>query len=118
VRHVHPGWMRRRGKQRQYSEPVSLADAMVREDHAAWPVMVAQHAACPIALTSAAARAVTEDAGGELAAVLQPASTVTSCPAAWSTPAGKPSPPLPSQPPVASPASSTPSRRHPHWPAS
>jgi hypothetical protein len=61
-----PGWMRRRGKQRRYSEPVSLAEAMDREDRAAWPVMVAQHAACLIALTSAAARAVTEDPGGEL----------------------------------------------------
>jgi len=32
-----PGWMRRRGKQARYSEPVSLADAMEREDRAAWP---------------------------------------------------------------------------------
>lgn len=61
-----PGWMRRRGKQKHYSEPVSLAQAMDREDRSAWPVMVAQHAACLIALTSAAARAVTEDPGGEL----------------------------------------------------
>jgi hypothetical protein len=61
-----PGWMRRRGKQKRYSEPVSLAEAMAREDRAAWPVMVAQHAACLIALTSAAARAVTEDPGGKL----------------------------------------------------
>jgi len=83
-----PGWMRRRGKQKRYSEPVSLADAMEREDRAAWPVMVAQHAACLIALTSAAARAVADEPeaelgapevglpvlmfAGELAAVLQP----------------------------------------------
>jgi hypothetical protein len=61
-----PRWMRRRGKQKRYSEPVGLAEAMDREDRAAWPVMVAQHAACLIALTTAAARAVTEDPGGEL----------------------------------------------------
>ena len=82
-----PGWMRRRGKQARSSEPVSLADAMEREDRAAWPAMVAQHAACLIALTSAAARAATADPGelgepeiglpvlmfaGELAAVVQP----------------------------------------------
>ena len=63
-----PGWMRRRGKQKRYSEPVSLADAMQREDRAAWPAIVAQHAACLIALTSAAARAMTDDPGGELGA--------------------------------------------------
>ena len=63
-----PAWMRRRGKQKHYSEPVSLADALDREDPAAWPVMVAQHAACLIALTTAATRAVTEDPGGELGA--------------------------------------------------
>lgn len=63
-----PSWMRRHGKQKRYSEPVSLADAIDREDRAAWPVMVAQHAACLIALTSAAARAMTTDPGGELGA--------------------------------------------------
>jgi hypothetical protein len=63
-----PGWMRRRGKQKRYSKPVSLADAMDREDRAAWPAMVAQHAACLIALTSAAAQAMTADPGGELGA--------------------------------------------------
>jgi hypothetical protein len=63
-----PAWMRRRGKQKRYSEPVSLADAMEREDHPAWPGMVAQHAACLIALTTAAARAMTADPGGELGA--------------------------------------------------
>lgn len=83
-----PGWMRRRGKQKRYSDPVSLAEAMEREDNAAWPVMVAQHTACLIALTTAAACAVTSDPGdelgapeiglpvlmfaGELAAVIQP----------------------------------------------
>ena len=83
-----PAWMRRRGKQKRYSEPVSLADAMEREDHPAWPGMVAQHAACLIALTTGAARAMTDDPGcelgapevglpvlmfaGELAAVVQP----------------------------------------------
>jgi hypothetical protein len=60
--------MRRRGKQKRYSQPVSLAEAIEREDRQAWPVMVAQHTACLIALTSAAARAVTEDPGSELGA--------------------------------------------------
>ncbi len=63
-----PAWMRRRGKQKRYSEPVSLADAMDREDQAAWPVMVAQHAACLVALTAAAAWAVTADRGSDLGA--------------------------------------------------
>lgn len=63
-----PAWMRRRGKQKRYSEPVTLAEAMEREDGAAWPGMVAQHAACLIALTSAAARAMTDDPGGEFGA--------------------------------------------------
>jgi hypothetical protein len=83
-----PAWMRRRGKQKRHSEPVSLADALDREEPAAWPGMVAQHAACLIALTATAARAVTDDPGrefgapevglpvlmfaGELAAVVQP----------------------------------------------
>ena len=53
---------------RRYSEPVTLADALGREDRAAWPARVAQHAACLIALTSAAARAVTDDPGGDLGA--------------------------------------------------
>jgi hypothetical protein len=63
-----PAWMRRRGKQKRYSESVTLADAMEREDRAAWPGMVAQHAACLIALSTAATRAVNADPGGELGA--------------------------------------------------
>jgi len=63
-----PSWARRRGKQKRYSEPVSLAEALDREQAAAWPAMVAQHAACLLALTVAAARAVTDDPGGELGA--------------------------------------------------
>lgn len=81
-----PTWMRRRGKQKQYSEPVSLADALDREDQAVWPGMVAQHAACLIALTTAAGAAADDDDrvfgvpeiglpvlmfAGELAAVVQ-----------------------------------------------
>jgi hypothetical protein len=61
-----PAWMRRRGKHKRYSDPVSLADAMQREDRATWPGMVAQHAACLIALTTAATRALTTDPDGEL----------------------------------------------------
>jgi hypothetical protein len=83
-----PAWLRRRGKQRRYKDPVSLADAMDNEDRAAWPGMVAQHTACLAALTSAAAQAITDDPdgglgapeiglpvlmfAGELAAILQP----------------------------------------------
>jgi hypothetical protein len=63
-----PAWIRRRGKQKRYSEPVSLADALDREDRAAWPGMVAWHAACLIALSSAAASAVTADPGDDLGA--------------------------------------------------
>jgi hypothetical protein len=61
-----PGWMRRRGKQQRYSEPVSLAEALDRELPDAWPAMIARHAACLAALTTAAARAATADPGGEL----------------------------------------------------
>jgi hypothetical protein len=84
-----PAWMRRRGKQKKYSEPVSLWEALDREDQAAWPGMVAQHAACLISLTTVAASAATGDDdrefgapeiglpvlmfAGELAAVVQPA---------------------------------------------
>jgi hypothetical protein len=83
-----PAWMRRRGKQKRYSEPVSLWDALDRENRAAWPSMVAQHAACLIALTTAATGAAMDDEdrefgvpeiglpvlmfAGELAAVVQP----------------------------------------------
>jgi hypothetical protein len=63
-----PAWMRRRGKQKRYSEPVSLADALDREEPAAWPGMVAQHVACLATLTTAATRAVTADPGSELGA--------------------------------------------------
>src|SRR5439155_18302733 len=45
-----------------------LAGAVEREDHPAWRVMVAQHAACVIARTTAAARAMTAEPGGELGA--------------------------------------------------
>ncbi len=120
-----PSWMRRHGKQKRYSEPVSLADAIDREDRAAWPVMVAQHAACLIALTSAAARAMTTDPGASSARPRSacpcscspsssppsssPASTVTSYPTTSSQPASKPSPPPPSPPPMPL----RPGRRHP-----
>lgn len=61
-----PSWMRRRGKQKRYSEPVSLEDALDREEPAAWPAMVTQHTACLIALTTAAARAATAEPVSEL----------------------------------------------------
>jgi len=50
---------RRRGKSSRCSELVTLVTALDREDAAARPAMVAQHAACLSALTAAATRAVT-----------------------------------------------------------
>jgi hypothetical protein len=83
-----PTWARRRGKSRRFTEPVTLADALNRENPAARPSMVAQHCACLTALTSAISReAAAEDNddlgspelglplvlfAGELAAALQP----------------------------------------------
>jgi hypothetical protein len=58
--------MRRRGKQKQYTEPVSLAAAMQREDHAAWPNMVAEHASYLIVLATGAANDMAADPGDEL----------------------------------------------------
>ncbi len=63
-----PSWTRRRGKSKRYSEPVALADALGREEPAAWPGMIAQHAACLLALTTAAVRAVTAEPGDDLGA--------------------------------------------------
>jgi hypothetical protein len=83
-----PTWARRRGKSRRNPEPVSLADALTRENPAARPGMVAQHCACLTMLTSAVSRIAAgeqpDDLGtpelglplvlfaGELAAALQP----------------------------------------------
>lgn len=83
-----PTWARRRGKSRRFSEPVTLAGALARENPAARPAMVAQHCACLTALTSAISRQAAaeehDDLGspelglplvlfaGELAAALQP----------------------------------------------
>jgi hypothetical protein len=83
-----PTWARRRGKSRQFSEPVTLAAALTRENPAARPGMVAQHCACLTAMTSAisceAAAEEPDELGspelglplvlfaGELAAALQP----------------------------------------------
>src|SRR5258708_26924208 len=63
-----PSWARRRGKSRRYSELVTLADALGREDSAARPAMIAQHAACLLPLTAAAVRAVTAEPGDDLGA--------------------------------------------------
>jgi hypothetical protein len=63
-----PSWARRRGKSKRYSELVTLADALGREEAAARPAMIAQHAACLMALTAAAVRAITAEPGGELGA--------------------------------------------------
>ena len=83
-----PTWVRRRGKSRRFTEPVTLAAALTRENPAAWPAMVAQHCACLAAMASAVGRVIAaephDDLGapelglplvlfaGELAAVLQP----------------------------------------------
>jgi hypothetical protein len=83
-----PTWARRKGKSRRYSEPVTLAAALTRENAAARPAMVAQHCACLAAMVSAADRIIAaephDDLGtpelglplvlfaGELAAALQP----------------------------------------------
>lgn len=61
-----PTRARRRGKQKRYSEPVTLTSALDREEPTARPGMIAQHLACLAALTAAAARAITEDPGGDL----------------------------------------------------
>jgi hypothetical protein len=63
-----PSWVRRRGKSSRYTEPVTLADALGREEPAARPTMVAQHAACPardvsLALASLAHRQCRSTAG-------------------------------------------------------
>lgn len=55
-----PTWMRRRGKQKRFTEPVTLVEALEREGKAAWPGMVAEHAAYLMAMTSAVARALGE----------------------------------------------------------
>jgi cytochrome c1 len=82
-----PTWARRRGKSKRFSEPVTLADALARENPAARPAMVAQHCACLTEMTSAISRetaAEDDELGspelglplvlfaGELAAALQP----------------------------------------------
>lgn len=82
-----PTWARRRGKSRRFTEPVTLADALARENPAARPSMVAQHCACLTAMGSTISRETTaedDDLGapelglplvlfaGELAAALQP----------------------------------------------
>lgn len=63
-----PSWTRRRGKQKRYSELVTLASALDREEPAARPGMVAQHLACLAALATAATRAITDDPGSEIGA--------------------------------------------------
>jgi hypothetical protein len=83
-----PTWTRRKGKSRRYSEPVTLAAALRRENAAARPAMVAQHGACLAAMIAAAGRITDTEPGddlgtpelglplvlfaGELAAALQP----------------------------------------------
>jgi cytochrome c1 len=82
-----PTWARRPGKSKRFSEPLTLADALARENPAARPAMVAQHCACLTVMTSAISRetAAEDDElsspelglplvlfAGELAAALQP----------------------------------------------
>jgi hypothetical protein len=56
-----PTWARRRGKSRRFTEPVTLAAALARENPAARPAMVAQHCACLTVMTSAISRDTAED---------------------------------------------------------
>ncbi len=63
-----PSWARRRGKSKRYSELVTLPAALDREEPAARPAMIAQHAACLTALTAAAVRAITHEPGDDLGA--------------------------------------------------
>jgi hypothetical protein len=53
-----PTWARRKGKSRPYTEPVTLATALQRENAAARPAMVGQHCACLAALVTAAGRVI------------------------------------------------------------
>ena len=53
-----PTWARRKGKSRRYTEPVTLATALQRENAAARTAMVAQHCACLAALVTAAGRVI------------------------------------------------------------
>jgi hypothetical protein len=91
-----PTWARRRGKSRRFTEPVTLADALTRENPAARPSMVAQHCACLSAMASAISHetaAEDDDLGapelglplilfaGELATALQPSEFRSELPA-------------------------------------
>jgi hypothetical protein len=83
-----PTWARRKGKSRRFTEPVTLAAALQRENAAARPAMVARHCACLAAMIAAAGHVIDaephDDLGtpelglplvlfaGELAAALQP----------------------------------------------
>ncbi len=80
-----PVWTRRRGKSSRFTVPVTLAEALVGEDPAAWPTMVASHCGSLAEMTSVIISECTEDDelpslelglplvlfAGELAAVLQ-----------------------------------------------
>src|SRR5262249_47344025 len=83
-----PTWARRKGKARRYTEPVTLAAALRRENPAAWPAMVGQHCACLAAMIIATRQIIAAEphddlappeiglplvlSAGELAAALQP----------------------------------------------
>ncbi len=83
-----PTWARRRGKSRQYSEPVTLAAALTRESAAAQPGIIEQHRTCLMAMLVLVSNVIAaepdDDLGtpelglplvlfaGELAAALEP----------------------------------------------
>src|SRR6266571_3023281 len=63
-----PTWARRRGKSRRYSEPVTLVDALGREDAAIRPAMVEQHRERLTSMMAAADRAIAAVAPNDLGA--------------------------------------------------
>jgi hypothetical protein len=83
-----PTWARRRGKSRRFTQPVTLAAALEKEDPATRPAMVEEHRACLEAMVAAADRLIgattTDDPGwtgpglalvlfaGELASAVRP----------------------------------------------
>jgi hypothetical protein len=53
-----PTWARRRGKSRRFTQPVTLAAALEKEDPPARPAMVEDHRACLEAMVAAADRMI------------------------------------------------------------
>ncbi len=83
-----PTWARRRGKQKRFTQPVTLLDALHAEQPPCRPAMIEQHRQCLAAMTNAVDELLNDPAGddlgrpevglallifaGELASALQP----------------------------------------------